>query len=83
MSEATSPDSVSPIPAREGRIPTSQARMPANEAPIPAREVGACVLCNGPDTLHLGVCLDCASRTGDGLVFVRQSSRKAERSLAM
>ena len=51
-----------------------------SEATIPAREVGSCVLCDGPDTLHLTVCLDCASRTGDGLVFVRQTVRKAERA---
>ena len=50
------------------------------EAAIPTEELGSCVLCNGPDTLHLAVCLDCASRTGDGLVFVRQSIRKAERA---
>ena len=50
------------------------------DAPNPVREVGSCVLCNGPDTLGLAVCLDCASRTGDGLVFVRQSIRKAERA---
>ena len=50
-----------------------------SEVTIPEREVGSCVLCDGPDTLHLAVCLDCASRTGDGLVFVRQSIRKAER----
>ena len=42
-------------------------------------EAGSCVLCNGPDTLDLAVCLDCASRTGNGLVFVRQSVRRAER----
>ena len=48
------------------------------DAPTSVREVGSCVLCNGPDTLDLAVCLDCASRTGDGLVFVRQSIRKAE-----
>ena len=69
-----------PIPASEAPISTSEATIPANEAPIPVREGEACVLCTGPDTLHLGVCLDCASRTGDGLVFVRQSSRKAERA---
>ena len=51
-----------------------------SEVTIPAREVGSCVLCDGPDTLHLAVCLDCASRTGDGLVFVRQAIRKAERA---
>ena len=45
----------------------------------PLREVGSCVLCNGPDTLDLAVCLDCASRTGNGLVFVGQSVRRAER----
>ena len=50
------------------------------EVTIPEREVGSCVLCDGPDTLHLTVCLDCASRTGDGLVFVRQTIRKAERA---
>ena len=50
------------------------------EVTIPTREIGSCVLCNGPDTLHLEVCLDCASRTGDGLVFVRQSIRRAERA---
>ena len=64
----------------EATTPASEAPIPASEATIPARDVGACVLCNGPDTLHLGVCLDCASRTGDGLVFVRQSNRKAERA---
>lgn len=42
-------------------------------------EAGSCVLCNGPDTLDLAVCLDCASRTGNGLVFVGQSVRRAER----
>ncbi len=47
---------------------------------IPANEVGSCVLCNGPDALELGVCLDCASRTGDGLLFVRQSIRRADRA---
>ena len=51
-----------------------------SEVTIPEREVGSCVLCDGPDTLHLAVCLDCASRTGDGLVFVRQTIRKAERA---
>ena len=51
-----------------------------SEVTIPEREVGSCVLCDGPDTLHLTVCLDCASRTGDGLVFVRQTIRKAERA---
>ena len=50
------------------------------EVAIPPREIGSCVLCNGPDPLHLAVCLDCASRTGDGLVFVRQTIRKAERA---
>ena len=49
------------------------------EVPHPVREVDVCVLCNGSDTLHLGVCLDCAGRTGDGLVFVRQSIRRNER----
>jgi len=53
---------------------------PVREVSIPEREVGACVLCNGPDALHLGVCLDCAGRTGDGLVFVRQTIPKAERA---
>ncbi len=52
---------------------------PVREVAIPARDVGACVLCNGPDALHLAVCLDCAGRTGDGLVFVRQTIPKAER----
>jgi hypothetical protein len=52
---------------------------PADVA-IPAREIGSCVLCNGPDTLDLAVCLDCASRTGDGLVFVLQTIRKTERA---
>ena len=47
---------------------------------IPTTEIGSCVLCNGPDTLDLAVCLDCASRSGDGLVFVRQSIRKADRA---
>lgn len=47
---------------------------------IPVREIGSCVLCNRPDTLQLAICLDCASRTGDGLVFVRQSIRRAERA---
>ena len=51
-----------------------------SEVTIPEREVGSCVLCDGPDTLHLTVCLDCASRTGDGLVFVCQTIRKAERA---
>ena len=51
-----------------------------SEVTIPEREVGSCVLCDGPDTLHLAICLDCASRTGDGLVFVRQTIRKAERA---
>ena len=46
----------------------------------PAREIGSCVLCNRPDALDLAVCLNCASRTGDGHVFVRQSMRKAERA---
>ena len=50
------------------------------DASTSVREVGSCVLCNGPDTLDLAVCLVCASRTGDGLVFVRQSIRKAERA---
>ena len=50
------------------------------DAATSEREVGSCVLCNGPDTLGLAVCLVCASRTGDGLVFVRQSLRKAERA---
>ncbi len=50
------------------------------DAPTSVREVGSCVLCNGPDTLDLAVCLDCAGRTGDGLVFVRQSIRKGERA---
>jgi len=39
-----------------------------------------CALCGGPDTLDLAVCLDCATRTGDGLVFVRQFMRRAERA---
>lgn len=47
---------------------------------IPAKEIGSCVFCNGPDPLDLSICLDCAGRTGDGLVFVRQSMRKAERA---
>ena len=51
---------------------------PVMEVAIPAREGGSCVLCNGPDTLQLAVCLDCASRTGNGLVFVLQTIRKAE-----
>ncbi len=51
-----------------------------NEITIPTRGIGSCVLCNGPDTLQLAVCLDCASRTGEGLVFVRQSIRRAERA---
>ena len=46
----------------------------------PVKEIGSCVLCNGPDPLDLAVCLDCASRTGNGLVFVRQAMRKAERA---
>ena len=50
------------------------------EVAIPPREIGSCVLCNGPDPLDLAVCLDCASRTGDGLVFVNQTIRKAERA---
>ncbi len=50
------------------------------DAPTSVSEVGSCVLCNGPDTLDLAVCLDCASRTGNGLVFVRQAIRKAERA---
>ena len=58
----------------------TEVAIPAREVAIPAREVGSCVLCNGPDTLHLAVCLDCASRTGDGLVFVNQTIRKAERA---
>ena len=52
----------------------------AADVPVPAREIGSCVLCNGPDTLNLAVCLDCASRTGNGLVFVLQTIRKAERA---
>ena len=51
-----------------------------SEITIPEGEVGSCVLCDGPDSLHLAVCLDCASRTGDGLVFVRQTIRKVERA---
>ena len=51
-----------------------------SEITTPTTEAGSCVLCDGPDTLHLAVCLDCASRTGDGLVFVRQTIRKAERA---
>ena len=47
---------------------------------IPAKGTGSCVLCNRPDTLDLAVCLNCASRTGDGLLFVRQSIRRAERA---
>jgi hypothetical protein len=47
---------------------------------IPARPGGSCALCGGPDPLDLAVCLDCTSRTGDGLLFVRQSIRKSERS---
>ena len=47
---------------------------------IPAREVGSCALCGGPDPLDLAVCLDCTSRTGDGLLFVRQSIRKSEQA---
>ena len=47
---------------------------------IAARGTGSCVLCNRPDTLDLAVCLNCASRTGDGLLFVRQSIRRAERA---
>ena len=50
------------------------------DAPTSVTEVGFCVLCNGPDTLDLAVCLACASRTGNGLVFVHQSIRKAERA---
>ncbi len=53
---------------------------PVREVAIPARASGSCVLCNGPDALHLAVCLDCAGRTGDGLVFVRQTIPKAERA---
>ena len=51
-----------------------------SEVTVPARETGSCVLCNGPDTLDLAVCLDCASRSGDGLVFVLQTIRKSERA---
>ncbi len=51
-----------------------------SEMEIPTRGIGSCVLCNGSDTLQLAVCLDCASRTGEGLVFVRQSIRRAERA---
>ena len=47
---------------------------------VPARPVGSCALCGGSDPLDLAVCLDCTSRTGDGLLFVRQSIRKSERS---
>ena len=50
------------------------------DAAISERGTGSCVLCNRFDTLDLAVCLNCASRTGDGLVFVRQSIRKAERA---
>ena len=50
------------------------------DAAIPVRGTGSCVLCNRPDTLDLAVCLNCASRTGDGLLFVRQSMRRAERA---
>ena len=46
---------------------------------MPVGGSASCALCNRPDTLDLGVCLNCASRTGDGLVFVRQSIRRAER----
>ncbi len=49
------------------------------DLPVPARDVGSCVLCDGPNPLDLTVCLDCTSRTGDGLVFVRQSIRKVDR----
>ena len=55
-------------------------RTSPNEIETSPKEIGSCVLCNGPDTLHLAVCLDCASRTGDGLVFVLQTVRKAERA---
>lgn len=51
-----------------------------NNLVLPARPVGSCALCGGPDPLDLAVCLDCTSRTGDGLLFVRQAIRKAERS---
>ena len=47
---------------------------------IPTKEVGSCALCGGPDPLDLAVCLDCTSRTGDGLLFVRQSIRNPERA---
>ncbi len=61
-------------------VPAREVASPARDVSIPAMEVGSCVLCNGPDTLHMAVCLDCASRTGDGLVFVNQTIRKAARA---
>jgi hypothetical protein len=51
-----------------------------SDVTTPVRGTGSCVLCNRPDTLDLRVCLNCASRTGDGLLFVRQSMRRAERA---
>ncbi len=38
-----------------------------------------CSLCGSPDPLDLTVCLECSSRTGDGLVFVSQSVKGHER----
>lgn len=43
--------------------------------PLPVRDgiERTCSLCGSPDRLDLTVCLECSSRTGDGLVFVSQS----------
>ena len=38
-----------------------------------------CSLCGSPDPLDLAVCLECSSRTGDGLVFASQSVSAHER----
>ena len=43
------------------------------------RVTPSCPLCNRPDPLDLGVCLECTSRSGDGLVFASQSMSTAVR----
>lgn len=39
----------------------------------------SCPLCSGSDSLDLGICLACAGRTGDHLVFVRRPALPGER----
>ena len=44
-----------------------------NRLPVRDDIERTCSLCGSPNPLDLTVCLECSSRTGDGLVFVSQS----------